>query len=106
MSFSMTRGDTYNLTIALKNPDDTLLILDPLDKLYFTLKKDTDTSEIIVQKILTSDQRTITLHPTDTKDLAYGTYLFDIELRKGTGEIYTIVKPKALEITKEVTFYG
>lgn len=42
--------------------------------------------------------------PRETDNLAYGTYYYDIELRRPDGFVATVIPPHILKLTEEVTF--
>lgn len=44
----------------------------------------------------------LVLNPDDTKDLDFGTYVYDIQLQKTTGEVYTFITKSYLTLTEEV----
>lgn len=79
------------------------------DEIYFTVKKNTKTTEIVFQKKLSDgsisldgEQFVFTIQPEDTNELKYDTYACDIELVK-TGVIKQTFIGQ-LTITEEVTF--
>ena len=88
------------------NPNKTYYILEGEytleegDVLLFTVKKNTKTDEVIFQK---SGQH-IEILPADTEALPYGKYVYDVELTYASGFRDTVIRPKELKLTDEVTF--
>lgn len=110
MQISLPRGDIRNVRFQVK--DGTEVYTD-FTEVYFTVKKNYKTDDVLIQKKL-SDESIILdsqtgyfsfkLTPEDTNNLAYGTYVFDIELNKG--DVIKQTSLGELTITEEVTFQG
>lgn len=99
---SLTRGDTAVLQIALRNSRNETYHIRDGDELVFTLKKTTHTNEILISK--SAVEMTVKLFPEDTKNMDYGLYIYDIQLKKESGEICTVVPPSVFEIMEEVNY--
>lgn len=103
------RGDTCPLKFNLLDSNKNLLELTPTDELYFTVKKNFNTSEVLFQKKFSSgdiqrdnDGYKLILTSNDTAGLKYGSYVFDICI-KSTDFVQTLVIGQ-LTLTNEVTF--
>lgn len=102
----VTRGDTKSYTITVKDEQGNSL-LEPGTKLWFTVKRgynDADADALIALTYPISSSLadyTITLDNNQT-ELDLGSYYFDIQFMKATGEIYTPVKGK-FNVTYDVT---
>lgn len=103
---SMPRGDMRSVAFDVALGDTSYT---DFDEIYFTVKKNTKTTEILFQKklsdggiVLDEGQFVFTIQPEDTNDLKYDTYACDIELVK-TGAIKQ-TNIGQLTITEEVTF--
>lgn len=102
----ITRGDTKSYTITVKNEAGVSLI-EPGTKLWFTVKRgynDADADALIALAYPVSSSLadyTITLDSTKTK-LDLGSYYYDIQFMKTTGEIFTPLKGK-FQVTYDVT---
>lgn len=101
-SISLTRGDTATFRLQIKNQDGTDYEIADDDQVLFTIKKATNTEEIIVQKSAINNR--IVIMPEETSNLSYGTYYYDVELRRPDGFVATVIPPHALKLTEEVTF--
>lgn len=99
---TVTRGDTLHLEISLQDQDGQEYILQDGDKLVFTLKKNVNTKEIVLQKDIIANKFTIS--HMDTAILSYGTYVYDIQLTQSNGDVTTVIKPSKFIITEEVNY--
>ncbi len=111
MDLEFTRGDSVEFILELVSDDGEQIILEDNDMLYMTVKKNSRDEEAIFQKKLgngiekTEDGKyLITILSTDTDNLDYGEYGYDIELiacgKKKTLGIYKI------NLTEEYTHVG
>lgn len=96
----MTRGDTESITITFNGytPVDG-------DVIKFTVRQTIESAVALYKEITTFDgnQATIPIEPEDTESLAFGTYLYDIQLTY-SGNVKTIVTPSKFVIGLEVTY--
>ena len=99
---SLTRGDTATFRLQIKNQDGTDYEITPDDQVLFTVKRSPNDEEIVIQKAAVNNY--ITIVPRETDDLAYGTYYYDVELRRPDGFVATVIPPHMLKLTEEVTF--
>lgn len=101
-NITLTRGDTasFDLTIT----ENTTAYDFSSDTVVFTVKKNVYTSDILIQK--TFSDGLITLTPTDTNPLNYGTYYYDVQLTTPGGAVFTVIPPTKIIIAEEVTFNG
>lgn len=101
----LTRGDTAYIEVPLtrinEQEQDEPYTMGQYDKLRFTIKKKYKDSEIILQKIITG-QNTFHFLPTDTAELPFGSYEYDIELRTASGDVFTVVTDSPFVLTAEV----
>lgn len=103
----ITRGDTGNYHFQCLDVDNQV-ITTIADDVYFTVKPSWNTAVAVLQKRLsdmTFDEDGtyhFTLQPNDTEHLAYGNYVFDIEVTRD-GVVTTIAKGN-LTITQEATW--
>ena len=104
-NITLTRGDSASISVALKNPDGTDYNLQSGDELLFTVKYNCITEDIIIQKDISTDA-IINLIPSDTKDLLYGEYFYDVQLTRANGSVNTVIPPRDFIVAKEVTVGG
>jgi hypothetical protein len=108
VDFEITRGDTTPIVFDLKDYVDNALT--KFDEIYFTMKKNTNTQEFILQKRLTRGQIeqvddenfAFELAHKDTASLAYGNYVYDVSVVSGTYVATPYIG--TITLTKEVTF--
>ena len=104
------RGDSDSLKIQLREKNDAgAWINKPLgagDTVYFTVKKSYLDEKKLIQKVITEfvdGKAIIQFVPNDTKGIAFGTYVYDIQITFADGTVKTIVPPSRFEIMPEVT---
>lgn len=99
---NLTRGDTAVFKLKIKNQDGTDYTISEDDQILFTVKESTRSADIVIQK--TAINNLITIQAAETANLKYGTYYYDVELRRPNGFIATVIPPHILKLTEEVTF--
>ena len=89
MDLEFTRGDTQVIKFQLKDRAGNILQMSEGDQLYFTVKQNENSSKVLLQKKYpdgidyTDGYFIIIVDTSDTSDLAYGTYKYDIEVKSG-----------------------
>ena len=105
---ALTRGDTAIFSLEIRDIDDELIQFEKGDKVYFTVKTSTETTNIIFQKIIniayTQEEIVIDIEPDDTKDLRYKDYVYDIQYNRANGEVHTVVPVSKFTVAHEVTY--
>lgn len=108
MDVEMIRGDTQPLKFQIKDNEGNILQMSAEDELIFTVKKNYNTKQTILQKKLSTNDITykngwylFTLKHEDTANLKYGTYVYDIQLMS-EGIVATLVLG-TITLTQEVT---
>lgn len=99
-NIKLTRGDTAIITLSVTRNGSAYDFSDDLTQ--FTVKRNTVTSEIVLQKTFTGTS--IVINPADTKDLYYQDLKFDVQLITPNNEVYTVITPHDFIITEEVNF--
>lgn len=100
MELTLIRGDTYNLTFSLSLANGNALVLTETDKCYFTVKKEFEHEEFVLQKrhgdgITYNEEKglyVIRLTQDDTSDLPCDRYKFDIKVKISTNIVKTLMK--------------
>ena len=100
----LTRGDTLDLEVViLKLDEETRYVPRTGDKVRFALKKDYEDAKPLILKDIPIDTMRLHLDPEDTKDLDFGTYVYDIELTYGDdGTVDTFIPKAKFKLTEEV----
>lgn len=106
-NFELPRGDTCPVSFELTDKNGNELNLEDVE-VYFTMKKNYNTSEVILQKRYSRDEIEIDgkdakliLKHLDTAELKYGKYVYDIQFMSGD-YVVTLVKG-TIELTSEST---
>ncbi len=97
----VTRGDSAIFSLGLVDVDGNPFTLGDGDMLTFTVKKSTSDKDAVISKQVTD---AVVLAPEDTSNLAYGRYVYDLQLTRKNGYVETIVTPSTFLIGEEVTF--
>lgn len=101
---NITRGDSGYALVDMVFKDGTEYVPEEGDVVRFAMNKDykhTDTEPLILIDIPT-DTKLLHIEPYHTKSLAYGKYVYDIELTRENGDVDTFVCKKVFRITEEV----
>ena len=113
-TIKMTRGDTLWASSAPAYRDGTPYEKQTGDVVRFALKSaqlkadgsDFVDDEPLVEKELdydsTNEYWVLHLIPSDTADLPFGNYKYDIELTQSGGDTYTYIADAKLKLTPEV----
>lgn len=96
---TLTRGDSFYATIGMTKDGEAYTPQEG-DVVTFTART-TYGADVAIQKTIPTDTLLLALYPADTQDLAYGTYVFDIQL-ESQGDVDTFIVGE-LKLTKEVT---
>lgn len=110
MTITMPRGDIRRVRFLVYEHGGERLSDIDFDEIYFTVKKNTGTAAVLLQKTLTGKKIVkvedgvyqFTIDSADTDQLKPGKYVFDIELCFESTIKQTSVG--TLELTDEVTF--
>ena len=98
----LTRGDTFKAKITITNPDGTIYTPQEGDQIRFAMKEDVNDEECLIWRNIPIDTMILELVPGDTKELDYGTYVYDIKLTKANGDVDTFITASKLKLTYEV----
>lgn len=99
-NIKLTRGDTAILTLSVTRNGSAYDFSS--DLVQFTVKRNTVTEDILIQK--TFNGTSITINPSDTKNLQYTNLKYDVQIITNTNKVYTVITPKDFIITEEVNF--
>ena len=99
-NIKLTRGDSAAFDLSVKQGTETYDYSN--DLVQFTVKRNTITEDVVLQKTFTSGS--ISLLPSDTKDLHYGDLVYDVQIITSSNDVYTVIGPCTFELTDEVNF--
>ena len=100
----LTRGDTARFSIGriVNTVTNTNYTPTPEDTVTMTIKKTVLQADPCVQIIVPGGE-VLHIKPEDTKAMAFGNYVYDVQLTTADGDVYTIIPPTTFELLKEVT---
>ena len=100
----LTRGDTARFSIGqiVNTITNTNYTPTAEDTVTMTIKKTVLQADPCVQLIVPGGE-VLHIKPEDTKAMAFGNYVYDIQITMADGDVYTIIPPTTFELLKEVT---
>lgn len=100
----LTRGDTARFSIGriVNTVTNTNYTPTEGDIVTMTVKKTVLDAAPCVQLIVPGGE-VLHIKPEDTKAMAFGKYVYDVQLATADGDVYTIIPPTPFELLKEVT---
>lgn len=101
-NIKIIRGDSGVFNISITDTDGNPVELTDDDILTFTLRRAARNPTIILQKVIIGGE--LNINPTDTEGLAFGAYVYDIELRRANGYVDTVIPPHEFLLMEEVTY--
>lgn len=99
---TLTRGDTFTALITITDSEGNQYVPVKGDRIRFAMKTDYKDGAPLLIKEIPIDTMILVIEPEDTKPLAFGNYVYDIELTKVTGEVDTFITKATLKLTEEV----
>ena len=108
-TIKLTRGDTLVVIVSMTRAGRAY-VPDENDVIRFALKRAAMKpdrvayvdDEPLVTKTIPNDTLQLKLEPNDTKDLAFGRYVYDIEITMGDGSVDTFINNAELHLLPEV----
>ena len=67
-----------------------------------SIKRSVRDKDPSVQKVVTGSS-IFYIQPTDTNKLAFGKYLYDVQITTEAGDVYAVIGPTTFELLTEVT---
>ena len=99
---TLTRGDSFAADIGIYQPNGDPYIPTEGDSVRFAMKKNVKDTEVLIFKDIPIDTLRLVIDSEDTKGLEFGTYVYDIQLTKSTGEVDTFITKSNFILTEEV----
>ena len=94
----LTRGDTFPCTVGITNPDGTPYEMQSGDTARFMLSEQAG-GPVLITKTLSGGA--FQLDPSDTNQLDFGTYFFDVQMTFANGTVDTFIAEGTLTLTDE-----
>lgn len=98
----LTRGDTFKAHLTINYPDGSVYTPKEGDSIRFALKENIEDEECLILRDIPIDTMLLVLYPEDTKELEFGSYVYDIQLTKANGDVDTFITASKLKLTAEV----
>ena len=98
----LTRGDTFKAHLTINYPDGTVYTPKEGDSIRFALKENIEDEECLILRDIPIDTMLLVLYPGDTKELEFGSYVYDVQLTKANGDVDTFITASKLKLTAEV----
>ena len=98
----LTRGDTFRAVISITYPDGSTYEPKEGDNIRFAMKADVEDEECLILRDIPIDTMMLVIYPEDTKELEFGSYVYDIQLTKANGDVDTFITASKLKLTAEV----
>ena len=98
----LTRGDTFRATIALKDAEGEIYTPNPDEIIRFAMKKNYEDPEPLLLISVPYDTLELVILPNDTKELPFGSYVWDMQITRSNGDIDTFITKAQLVLTEEV----
>lgn len=96
-TIELTRGDSFSTYVTLEGYEPT-----EGDRIRFAMKKSYKDVEPVLVKEVPTDTMILSLRPADTKELAFGRYVYDMELTTAGGDVFTFITKGLFILTEEV----
>ena len=101
-NITLTRGDTFIAKVNIWSKEEDPVTLNEGDQIRFALKADYDDETVLIYKNIPIETMLLRLDPEDTKDLEFGTYVYDIQVTFANGIVDTVIAKRQMIIAEEV----
>ena len=98
----MTRGDTCRIKLILTNSDGNEFVPKEGDVIRFAAKKKYSDVEALIYIVVPNDTLILEIKPEDTKNLDFGTYVYDLQITFEDGTVDTFISKAILKLEEEV----
>lgn len=88
---SLVRGDTLRMQVEILIDDEPYTPVNG-DRVRFALKQSYSSNKVLIHKSIPIDTLILHLAPSDTKKLAFGNYVYDIEITFVNGDVDTFIR--------------
>lgn len=99
----LTRGDSAWLEVGINNlTTGEAYSINPDDILTLSIKKSVYDNEPVLQKTI-KGSNVFNILPSDTSNLEFLKYKYDVQLTTSSGDVFTVIPPSTFHILQEVT---
>jgi len=100
-TITLTKGDSFYCQIALKK-NGTAYTPQEGDEIRFAMKQSVYDTTPAISKVIPNDTLILHLAPSDTKQLAVGKYVYDIEITFADTDVDTFINQAEFNLVPEV----
>lgn len=100
-TISLTRGDTFEADVTILSDGKPYTPVEG-DVITFAMKKEYTDAEPLIEKAIPHATMVLQLDPSDTADLSFGHYVYDIDIVFSNGNKDTFISEGDLVLTPEV----
>ena len=104
----IVRGTTKTLAITVTDTSNELYTLASGEKVVFGVKRKPEDDNAFIVKTVTSGENgvySVTVMPSDTENIAYGNYFYDVGVLSG-GNYHNIIEPSPFVVIPNATCRG
>lgn len=101
-TITLTRGDTFTAIISITDSDGNLYTPVVGDSVRFAMKSKLEDASPLLMIDVPIETMMLIINPEDTKNLAFGKYIYDLQLTKSNGDVDTFITVSILKLTEEV----
>lgn len=101
-TITLTRGDSLAIKLDIFDSEGNAYTPTSGDTIRFAMKKSYSDSACLIEKQIPNDTMMLSLAPSDTKELPFGSYVYDIELTYESGAVDTFIDRATFRLTEEV----
>lgn len=101
-TITLTRGDTFKANISITDRNGNPYEPIEGDSVRFAMKQTYADKNPLLLIDIPIDTLILEIKPENTENLSFGTYVYDIQLTKSTGEVDTFIPTSKLKLTEEV----
>lgn len=99
----LTRGDTAYIAVEISNTAlNESYTINENDEMTLTVKQRISDELPVLQKTIRGSN-TFKLEPSDTANLEFRAYKYDVQLTTADGDVFTVIEPSLFTIMQEVT---
>ena len=98
-AITLTRGDTGRFTVDLQTAEGDPFVPAEGDELAFLVADEEGGTPIIAKRVMGGT--TIEILPEDTKDMAFGGYYYDLQLKLADGTVDTFINKAKFKVRWE-----
>lgn len=101
-TITLTRGDTFRAIITIYDAQGNVYTPESEDVVRFALKRTVEDRTPLILKTIDNETMLLEIEPNDTKQLSFGSYIYDIEITLEDGTVDTFIANAKLNLTVEV----